>query len=56
MTSFPRPAPVVALGYQDRTTARLFNEGGGAWGQYATGDHAKAPSTPSSPTERDASA
>ncbi|MBF8190117.1 hypothetical protein ITP53_31215 [Nonomuraea sp. K274] len=35
------PAPVVAdaLGYHDKTTARLLNEGGAAWSRYASGDH-----------------
>ncbi|TMR17464.1 hypothetical protein ETD86_23310 [Nonomuraea turkmeniaca] len=35
------PAPVVAdaLGYHDKTTARLLNELGGAWSRYASGDH-----------------
>jgi NAD(P)-dependent dehydrogenase (short-subunit alcohol dehydrogenase family) len=37
------PAPVVAdaLSYHDKTTARLLNEGGGAWNRYAAGEHGK---------------
>ncbi|MFV5997963.1 hypothetical protein ACNPQM_37710 [Streptomyces sp. NPDC056231] len=39
------PAPVVAdaLGYHDKTTARLLNETGGTWSRYATGDHTWSP-------------
>ncbi|MGP3965760.1 hypothetical protein ACTWPT_58440 [Nonomuraea sp. 3N208] len=35
------PAPVVAdaLGYHDKTTARLLREGGGAWSRYTAGEH-----------------
>lgn len=38
-----RCAPVVAdvLGYHDKTTARLLNEGGGAWTRYAAGEHGR---------------
>ena len=38
------PAPVVAdaLGYHDKTTARLLNEGGGAWNRYAAGEHGQS--------------
>lgn len=39
------PAPVVAdaLGYHDKTTARLRNETGGTWSRYAPGDRARSP-------------
>lgn len=49
------PAPVVAdaLGYHDKTTARLLNEGGGAWSRSATGEHGQSPSSSVPPTIRD---
>ncbi|MGJ6968631.1 hypothetical protein ACSDR0_42665 [Streptosporangium sp. G11] len=39
------PAPVVAdaLGYHDKTTARLLREGGGGWNRYAAGEHGTSP-------------
>ncbi|MGW7433332.1 hypothetical protein ACWGIN_27805 [Streptomyces sp. NPDC054861] len=35
------PAPVIAkaLGYHDKTAARLVTEAGGTWSRYAPGDH-----------------
>lgn len=35
------PAPVIAkaLGYHDKTAARLVTEAGGTWSRYARGDH-----------------
>lgn len=37
------PAPVVAraLGYHDKTTARLVTETGGTWSRYAPGEHSR---------------
>ncbi|MCC4314811.1 hypothetical protein [Streptomyces malaysiensis] len=37
------PAPVIAkaLGYYDKTTARLVTEAGGTWSRYAPGDHTR---------------
>ncbi|WP_318199662.1 hypothetical protein [Streptomyces sp. SCL15-4] len=37
------PAPVIAraLGYHDKTAARLVTEAGGTWSRYAPGDHTR---------------
>lgn len=37
------PAPVIAkaLGYHDKTAARLVTEAGGTWSRYAPGDHSR---------------
>lgn len=38
------PAPVVALGYHQVTTAKLAAQTGGTWSRYAAGDHLRSPS------------
>ncbi|SEG89428.1 hypothetical protein SAMN05444920_106448 [Nonomuraea solani] len=49
------PAPVVAdaLGYHDKTTARLLQEDGGGWNRYAAGEHGTSPTGPRGTTTRD---
>lgn len=49
------PAPIVAdaLGYHDKTTARLLREGGGVWNRYTAGEHGTSPSGLMGTTTRD---
>ncbi|MFG2425682.1 hypothetical protein ACGFWD_42730 [Streptomyces sp. NPDC048448] len=37
------PAPVVAFGYHQVTTAKLAAQTGGTWSRYAAGDHLWSP-------------
>ncbi|MFD5117125.1 hypothetical protein ACFWNG_33275 [Streptomyces sp. NPDC058391] len=38
------PAPVVALGYHQVTTAKLAAQAGDTWNRYAAGDRLRSPS------------